>query len=529
MTWQPDYREVYKRRVRMIEAARDPQQLALITQYYKTHPVEWISDWATTFDPRKAKFMPFVLFERQREFINFLQSCLADRESGLVEKSRDVGATWLCVAFGVWLILYHSGVTVGFGSLNVQKVDKIGDPDSILEKARILIRRLPAFMVPRAGIRMAWKKILNAQNGSNITGDGGDNIGRGGRSSIFFKDESAHYEHPQLIEAALSENSDVQIDISSVNGTGNIFYNRRMAGEVWHPDRPSTAGKTRVFIFDWRDNPIKTQEWYDLKRERYEADGLMSVFAQEVDRDYAASVQGVVIQAKWVNAAIDAHKKLGIEISGAKIAGLDVADEGNDKNAYVARHGILLQGCQTWGGVDTSVTADNAAELSIANGIYENYYDAIGVGAGVKGELNRQGREKSLPRNVKFYPWIASKGPMDPDENVIPLDIQSPTNKDFFKNLKAQGWWRLRLRFEKTYRAVTKGIKYDPADLISIDSQMDELHELKQELSQVVYKKDNSGKIMIDKKPDGAMSPNRADATVICYNPVKEVSSFDIV
>jgi hypothetical protein len=40
---------------------------------------------------------------------------------------------------------------------------------------------------------------------------------------------------------------------------------------------------------------------------------LLHVFAQEVDRDYAASVDRVIIPAKWLKAAIDAHIRLGFE------------------------------------------------------------------------------------------------------------------------------------------------------------------------------------------------------------------------
>jgi hypothetical protein len=43
--------------------------------------------------------------------------------------------------------------------------------------------------------------------------------------------------------------------------------------------------------------------------------------AQEVDIDYAASVEGVLIPSVWVQAAIDAHLKLNIEPTGDRIAG----------------------------------------------------------------------------------------------------------------------------------------------------------------------------------------------------------------
>lgn len=64
----------------------------------------------------------------------------------------------------------------------------------------------------------------------------------------------------------------MQIDISSVHGTNNVFYRRRMAGEEWRLGIIPIKGKTRVFIFDWKDHPGKTQAWYDQRRARNEAE-----------------------------------------------------------------------------------------------------------------------------------------------------------------------------------------------------------------------------------------------------------------
>ena len=167
-------------------------------------------------------------------------------------------------------------------------------------------------------------KIINPDTGATITGESGKNIGRGGRSMIYFKDESAHYERPELIEAALGDNTDVQIDVSSVHGSANVFYRRRTTGEVWEPDKVMPKGKTRVFVFDWRDHPGKPQSWYDLRRARAETEGLLHIFAQEVDRDYLASMDKILISPAWVKAAIDAHKKLGFDESGDKVSALAV-------------------------------------------------------------------------------------------------------------------------------------------------------------------------------------------------------------
>jgi len=107
-------------------------------------------------------------------------------------------------------------------------VDQIGRPDSIFEKIRIFLRYLPRELLP-VGFsfkeHVSLMKIINPENGNTIVGEAGEDIGRGGRSLITFKDESGHYEHPELIEASLLANALVQMDISSVpvHSTGTVF------------------------------------------------------------------------------------------------------------------------------------------------------------------------------------------------------------------------------------------------------------------------------------------------------------------
>jgi phage terminase large subunit len=528
-SWPPNYRSEYLKRYNLLRACGTDSALQqVLMKHYDKNPMDWINDWGITYDPRvrsASKVMPFMMFQRQSEFITFLHGCVTDKECGLVEKSRDVGATWLCCAYSVWLWLFTPGASVGWGSRKELLVDRLGDPDSIFEKMRMLLENLPAWMLPKGfhlRTHATYMKIINPLTGATITGESGASIGRGGRSQVYFKDESAHYERPELIEASLGDNTDVQIDISSVHGTANVFYRRRMAGEEWMPDKTPTKGKTRVFVFDWRNHPGKTQDWYDRRRAKAESEGLLHLLAQEVDRDYAASVDRVIIPMPWIKAAIDAHIKLGFGDDGKKIAGLDVADEGGDKNALAIRHGVILKLAEHWGEGDTGVTARRAIQQVLESACAELYYDSIGVGATVKAETNRLKKEGHIPQSLKILPWNAGASPNQPEDRLIPGDANSPKNNDFFSNMKAQGWWNLRCRFEKTHRAVTQGVKYDPAELISLPSELSLLHEIELELSQATQQSNGKGKLVVDKKPDGAKSPNLADAIVMCYMPARK-------
>ena len=532
--WPPDYRAEYIKRFNLLQTCNGDKRLReALTIHYARNPIDWIEDWGITYDPRvpspMPKNMPFLLFHRQIEFINFLQGCITDKECGLVEKSRDVGATWLCCSYSVWLWLFVPGASVGWGSRKELLVDRIGDPDSIFQKIRMILDNLPAWMLPEGfDLRKhaPYMKIINPVTKATITGECGDNIGRGGRSMVYFKDESAHYERPELIEASLGDNTDVQIDISSVHGTNNVFYRRRMAGEEWQPGIVPTKGKTRVFIFDWKNHPGKAQAWYDLRRAKAESEGLLHLFAQEVDRDYAASIEGVIISAKWIKAAIDAHIKLGFKDDGVKMAGLDVADEGGDKNALAVRYGVVLRYCDAWGEGDTGHTAGRALDKCREMSVRIMNYDCIGVGAGVKSETNRLLEEGLL--NLYVEPFNAGASPEAPESRVIPGDTDSPKNEDFFANHKAQGWWSLRMRFEKTYKAVTQGIKFPSEEMISIDSAIPHLHEIEMELSQATNTYNGKGKMVVNKKPNGGKSPNLADAIMMCYNPKMPTGFLDM-
>jgi len=535
-SWPPNYTDVFaERQKRLLSLRSRPVLLYGAKEYYRTRPVEFIEHWVTTYDPRNSggdvpAKMPFILFPRQQQLVYFLLACMDGKEHGLIEKCRDMGASWVCCGVSVWLWMFYPGAAVGWGSRKEQLVDRIGDPDSIFEKMRLIIMGLPSELWP-IGLspkeHMTYMRFVNPENGSTITGEAGDNIGRGGRKLIYFKDEAAHFERPEKIEAALADNTNVQIDISSVNGLGNVFHRRRESGVEWESGT-AHKGVTNVFIMDWRDHPAKDQAWYDARKKKAEADGLLHVFAQEVDRNYAASVEGVIIPAEWVAAAIDAHIKLGIDDSGGYCAALDVADGGGDKNAYAGRKGITLRHLAEWGERDTGLTARRAIGHASNCGSIEVHYDCIGVGSGVKAETNRLNDEGLMPSGIRFVPWDAGAAVQNPNQNVEPHDKDTPINKDFYTNLKAQGWWQLRRRFEKTYRAVSEGVRFDHDELISLPSDLPLLRTLQKELSQPTASKGARMKLIVDKSPSGTKSPNVADAVMMCYWPVQS-AGYDMM
>lgn len=544
--WPPDYPAVYRWRAKMLkQLVKDPQALASAKAYYSTRPAHFIMDWMDTYDPRKSpnnanpalrgeKWMPFVFFKRQQDVIDFFEDCSHRQENGLVEKCRDFGLTWLACGYSAWRWLFIKNDAVGWGSRKEALVDKPGDPDSVFEKIRLMLKRLPKIWMPEGfswGRHSTFMKLLNPANGAIIAGEAGDNIGRGGRRSIYMVDEAAHLERPEKVEAALGDNTNVRIDISSVNGVGNVFHRRRENGVIWSREMDYKPGYVQVFIADWRDHPLKTQEWYDKRKARYEREGMAHIFAQEVDRNYAAAVSNVVIPYDWIEAAVNAHINIpyfAADVENHKgewIAGLDVADEGNDRNALTLREWVIWREVHEWGERDPGLTARKAILACRPYAGHINcQYDCIGVGSGVKTEYNRLTVDEHIidQNKLPFIPWNAGASVVRPYERIIPDDNESLQNKDFFDNLKAQAWWSLRTRFYKTFKARTEGIVYPTDELISLDGKMPLLEQLKKELAQPTAGHSSRLKLLIEKKPDGMRSPNLADSGVLAFFPLSE-------
>ncbi len=443
--------------------------------------------------------LPVVLFPRQREFIAWLLERFRTKTSAPVEKSRDSGATWMSCAFAVWVWLFHPGSTVGFGSRKEILVDRAGDLQSIFEKVRSIVRNLPHYLKPsgfKEHTHSNYMRLLNPENNATIIGEAGDNIGRGGRTSLLFVDEAAYLEHPQLIEAALSATTDVRIDISSPR-VGTLF-------NEW-------ASKSQnKFIFDVRDTPWHTEEWVKAKREELEGKGLSYIFGQEFLRDGTAGIEGQLVPGEWVEAAIGACEKYGIKPTGEKVAGLDVADGGKDRSALTVRYGVEVLNCKSRGDLLADGAGAWAYAIAAQNGCQRLLYDNIGVGAGAAAAL----RDK---RDIKVQGWNAAGAVVNPKHKYQ----GSRANENMFANSKAQAWWALRDRFLETFKA-SKGESYDRDAIISLSPAIEELRELKSELSQVTFTYNAAGKILVNKAPDGHASPNRADDVMICFAPVSK-------
>jgi len=424
----PDYKAVFEARIAALERIRgeareNKQAIPALKAFYKDNPVAFINDWGMTFDPRNAEVglptdIPFLLFPKQEEFVNWTVDLWRNRKNGMAEKSRDMGASWLVVAIAVWVIVFYPGTIVGFGSRKEEYVDDGANMKAIFPKIRFFMERLPREFRP-AGYdskkHATYMNIVNPDNGAAIIGEAGDNIGRGARASIYFVDEAAYLERPAKVEAALSQTTNCRIDVSTVNGEDNPFAQKKFAGKI------------PCFTLHWKDHPAKDDAWYRAQVEKIDDPVII---AQELDIDYMASSTNQFITGNLVDEAMGQDSSKLKPIGPLKMA-VDVARGGGNKSVIALRQGRVcfwIRERDLHDSIEVSdwVISECAALPKLPDQIA---VDVIGVGSGVYDTIRAKYPERAYAVN--------SSGKFD-EPPLVEGDGRRPYN------MRARMWQGLR-------------------------------------------------------------------------------------
>jgi hypothetical protein len=499
---QPEATRERDRRLAWLRA--DPRRLAAVRRYYAKHIADFCADWMSVTDPRRAArgqsaLVPFTLWPKQRELVEFILERIRRQEPGTVVKSRDVGATSVCMATLAACCIFGEDFAAGIISATEAKLERYAD--TIFMKLRGLLRSLPPEF--RAGYdeerTSQYLSVTFPETRSAITGATGPQAFRGSRQSVVLVDEAAYLLDSQAIDSALAAVSEARIDVSTPHGIGGSFY-----------DRAHNQNIPRMDLI-WRDDPRRDDEWYAKQLATLDP----VVLAQEINADFSASREGVVLPALWIQSAIGLAEKLGIKPQGVRYAALDLGDTG-DRSALAVRHGTHLLHVESWSGAgsDLLATCTKAFRLCDAWGCTELLYDADGLGASMKGDA-RALNEQRAGRKIRVIEYRGSSSPQSPKRTV---PRSGRTWEDLCANRKAQAAWNLRMLFAEAHKAAS-GEPFDKDLILCIDARIPELSRLVPELSQPTMSENSAGKLLIDKLGDGERSPNLYDCTAMVFAP----------
>jgi len=183
------------------EAKDDRKKQSAFRAMCREDSLFWMGTFCWTFNPMAAPkpvVIPFIPYEGyQDEAIIAIEHALDDysmpRHDVAIEKSRNQGASWICLAVFLHRFLFQEMISGLLASRKKDYVDEKGNSDSLFWKLRFMLDRMPSWLRPR--VYDKEMHLENLDNGSLISGETtNENLGRGGRRAYVFLDEFAAFD-----------------------------------------------------------------------------------------------------------------------------------------------------------------------------------------------------------------------------------------------------------------------------------------------------------------------------------------------
>lgn len=247
-----------KFRIEMLKmAGTDPVAAAQMWTLCSKDPLFYINTFCTTYSPKDSvsgyPITPFITYAFQDETILELLDCINEGQDAATPKSRDMGASWMCLTVIEWCWHFRDFLSFLMVSRVEDLVDKRGDPDALFWKIDFLHKYQPRWLLPTdrwLGDKDPGRKALhlaNADNGSVIDGQSTTgNVGVGGRRTAMMLDEFAAFETDAgyQVHRGTRDVSNSRIFNSTPRGQ-NAFYD------------VCTKTAARVIRLHWSKHPLK--------------------------------------------------------------------------------------------------------------------------------------------------------------------------------------------------------------------------------------------------------------------------------
>lgn len=265
-----------------------------------------------TLDVRRRPHhnQPFCTYGYQDEVIlnvwDTIQNASSTRTQDLfVEKSRDMGATWMI------LLIYHhlwlqpdGGFDFLLGSRIEDYVDKKGDRRTHFERLRYAHYKLPRWLWPQGFSKAKhdnFMRLINPETGASITGESNNAaFSTQGRYASILYDEFAKWMNTdtQAWESG-GDATPCRIAISTPFGARGEYYALKSAVQI-HKETLHWSKhplKARGLYCQWpkpelADEVVDEDHWVGLRSPWYDTECLRrkpSEVSQELDIDYIGS------------------------------------------------------------------------------------------------------------------------------------------------------------------------------------------------------------------------------------------------
>lgn len=251
-------------------AAGDPVAQRRLLEWCRQDPVFYVNTFVWQYNPKKRNgptVAPFVLWDFQVDALLAIFRAIKDGGDLVIEKSREMGASWLCLIAFEYLWHFEAYQKFLCVSRNADMVDS-DDPDSLFWKVDFMHRNMPPWLMPKGWSEKCRKKMRfrNPENGSTITGQASTGkAGVGGRATAMFVDEFSQIEEDFEILHRTSDTTNCRIFNGTHTSLDTAFY------QLCNPDSASYSFVRRLQMH-WTLHPDKVDGLYlwDEEQQRVE-------------------------------------------------------------------------------------------------------------------------------------------------------------------------------------------------------------------------------------------------------------------
>ncbi len=293
----------------------DPSYASVVWDACAADPLFYISGFGYTYDTRREPFttLPFILYPFQEKGLLTILEAIGHHDL-LIEKSRDMGASWLCCLAYEWMWHFASRLSAPsflMGSRDATYVDNSANPKSLFWKIDFFHDHLPKWLMPPGFKYSEHRRKMHLTNPANHAVIDGEsttkNFARGDRRISILLDEFAADKDGASVMPSTLRATNSRIFNSTPQGINNTYYdiaqtNIKRLRFHWseHPEKQkgmySTNDDGTLRIIDEEfypaeyrpilDGKLRSIE-YDIDESRSESTPRM--MAQEWEIDYLGS------------------------------------------------------------------------------------------------------------------------------------------------------------------------------------------------------------------------------------------------
>lgn len=247
----------------------------------------YVNAFCNQYNPDKmgqpGELGPFILYDFQVEALNEILWCVENRRDLSIQKSRFMGASWLCLLAMEWLWHWKPYMKMLCVSKDADSVDKSGEPDSLFWKIDFVHEHQPEWLMPKGWKRKKHRmnmRFRNPENHSTITGVASTGkAGVGGRATVMFVDEFSQIDEDYDLFNRSSNTSSCRIFNGTHLGLDTCFY------EINDPNSPVGAYIKRMTMH-WTSHPDWNQGMYHYDPEAATIVPHDPAFAYPADFDF---------------------------------------------------------------------------------------------------------------------------------------------------------------------------------------------------------------------------------------------------